>query len=63
VLKHLLRNVPRDAANRLFTGLTFGQFCNCVVPEVVEAKTGGGAHDLADIGLALFVGTGLGGLL
>jgi hypothetical protein len=55
--------MARNTANRLFTGLTFGQLCNCMVPEVVEAKTGGGAHDLIDIGLALLVVTGLSGFL
>jgi hypothetical protein len=34
-----------------------------VVPEIVEAKTGGGAHHIADVSLALFVRTGFSGLL
>jgi len=34
-----------------------------MMPEVVEAETGGGAHDFADIGLAFFIGTNLSRLL
>jgi hypothetical protein len=47
----------------LLAGLTFCELGNCVVPEIVEAKTGSGAHDLADISLAILLRTTFSGLL
>jgi hypothetical protein len=37
VLQHFLGDVPCDAADCLLAGLAFGQFCDGMMPEIVEA--------------------------
>ena len=55
--KHLGRDVARNAHYRGIACLRFGQLCNCMVPEIVEAQARQRACSLADVSVTRFAPT------
>ena len=57
--KHLVRYVSGYRHNGLVTRLGLSEFCNGVLPEVVEPESIRGTFDFADVSPALLVATDL----
>jgi len=63
VFHHLPAEMASDGHECLLACLSFGEFCNTGVAQIVEAKTGGRAFDPVNVGFALLVFAGLSWIL